>query len=453
MNPPINITLGIPATLKEGRKAGISVAIDNTSGEVITDAQVFLPADWAENPALLSFGSLSVTGGSRKETVNLKVTDAGDEVFMDVFVRIQQTNGSMKVYKGHLQLNVSEVLAPADTHYHVTGKQDNTRAEKQFAGATSSDEIIINLNVPGKVSASEVRQGVQYHTLELHEIPSARWDALMAAESGGKNSPEEQPINASPDTISGQTYPAPLGGYQKKFEVRVVIGVASILAVILVAFGYKLIWSKQPVMQINHAPGQKENTLKANGTSHEYGYSTPEKVPSSEKKIPAKNVNVATPSVPRSLTVSLNKEVYQQGDIQKVMVTVPEDGYLYVASIWADGKVYVYFPHADRPSALVKKGEEIKLPPPGWKIEMEFPGNFPADEATERIEAVLSRHPLEIDPASGQPREQTAAYIRLGLLTQPYLARYRGGRMRKEAPTTKVKNIKTAGAFYTIMKP
>lgn len=473
MNPPVSIQLSIPANLKRGHRAGVFVTLRNTGDSAVHQSQVCLLTGAEDEPVICDFDTVAADASQGvSESANIRLVEAGD-IFLKVFLRAlfpgtAGGDGIVRVFRGHVPISITHTEQASETHFHLVGKQDNTQAEKQFAGAASSDDISITLNMPGqKQDEIHSNQGMINTVVVLGEVAGSRWpvkaDTPSNDETGTQGQQETSSVATQMESLAperaetdqtadpfppagsisgGPRYDDGHAAKSRPMPVMAMLGIAgALLAVVLVSVvAVKAFGTKPPVVNVNQV----------NSSTHDGKPGQPAAIPPTSPAPVSKGGAAIVAADDTAFSVILNKSAYREGDIQSVSVRVPEDGYLYVASIWADGKVYVYFPHAERPDARVHKGEMISLPPNGWKIEMFFPSGYPGKNATERVQAFLSPTPLEIMPAKGKPSEQTSTFLRLGLVSKPYLARYRGGRMRKEEVFTAPSKLKSAGAFYTI---
>ena len=109
------------------------------------------------------------------------------------------------------------------------------------------------------------------------------------------------------------------------------------------------------------------------------------------------------------LTVSLNQSSYREGDLMDITIDVPQDGYVYVYAVWADGKVDTLYPNELRPDAFMKAGRlrlPQDLPPAPNGSVMRYPMAMPTlpgdpDSVTESIIAVVSPVPMKPVRAPG----------------------------------------------------
>lgn len=165
---------------------------------------------------------------------------------------------------------------------------------------------------------------------------------------------------------------------------------------------------------------------------------------------------VRPPQLPEALTqpkleIELDKTSYVSGDTQTVTVHAPRAGYLYVASIWADGNVYVYFPNKDHPSAKVEKDEVIRLPGGDqYKIVMHYPA-VTQNTVYEQVLAVLNPVPID-DILVDEENPQTATFQKQGLISSAELAAVRGGRLERPVKLEKVESRLTAAGVYKMSR-
>ncbi|MCB1212245.1 MAG: DUF4384 domain-containing protein [Verrucomicrobiales bacterium] len=108
--------------------------------------------------------------------------------------------------------------------------------------------------------------------------------------------------------------------------------------------------------------------------------------------------------ISQALKLNLNKLSYEEGELMTLSVEIPEDGYLYLYAVWADGRVDTLYPNELRPDAFQKAGTTLRLPgdlPPApdgtvMRYPMGMP-QLPGDPqiVTESIVAVLSKVPMK----------------------------------------------------------
>lgn len=151
------------------------------------------------------------------------------------------------------------------------------------------------------------------------------------------------------------------------------------------------------------------------------------------------------------LKIELNKESYVDGDEQLVTVRVPVDGYLYVASIWADGNVYVYFPNSDHPDPQVKAGEIVKLPDSDkYSISMHYP-LVEQDVVYEQVLAILN--PVLIPEIQvDEEHSQTEAFKKQKLVSPDELFAVRGGKLQRPVQLEKNVSRLTAAGVYRMTR-
>lgn len=132
------------------------------------------------------------------------------------------------------------------------------------------------------------------------------------------------------------------------------------------------------------------------------------------------------------IVLDRSDRLYYGGDVQKVHITVPREGYLYVASVWADGQMRLLC-HPDWLVPMpgkVKAGQIVEIP----AVKMSYTPPHQDDAVTEEeVRAILSDQPIPSLPAD-RKADVNQAWRALGFPVQAPAIRYRGGEL--PAPET-----------------
>jgi hypothetical protein len=132
---------------------------------------------------------------------------------------------------------------------------------------------------------------------------------------------------------------------------------------------------------------------------------------------------------PAAISIAFDRpdRLYYAGDSQALRITCSRSGYLYVASVWADGQMRLLC-HPDwlKPNpGPVSAGQVIDIP----VVTMSFTPPKPTDDVTEEeVRAILSDRPLPSLPAD-RKADVNQVWRALGFPVQPPSVRYRGGQL------------------------
>lgn len=147
-----------------------------------------------------------------------------------------------------------------------------------------------------------------------------------------------------------------------------------------------------------------------------------------------------TPAPPKDFHITFDRadRVYYHKDKQALQITVPKRGYLYAASVWADGQMRIlYHPDILTPNSPnpVEAGQTVPIP----IINMSFtPADPSATTTEEEVRVVLSEAPLPGIPADRRADIRPAWEAALGVdVGSPHeRMRVRGGELPLPAPST-----------------
>jgi hypothetical protein len=125
---------------------------------------------------------------------------------------------------------------------------------------------------------------------------------------------------------------------------------------------------------------------------------------------------VSTPAVEKSaLQVSSDKRVYAHGDVMKVTIEVPADGFLRLYGVSADGTTAMLFPNKWAKDDKVSKGRLV-LPAEDAPYDFMLTLDEGQTKVTESVHAVFSPQPFT-DSGAGTIRFGSSQFEALGVTT------------------------------------
>ncbi len=425
---PIRVDCGLPLQLRKGQNMPLKLRVD-TFGSPLRETEVSLvAAGWYKGGLEQSVGKME-PWTTRTAVFNLELVLPGPVLLKFAVKTLEPGRKQRRLFVGVLEMTIERDFRPGDVayHVHVTGKSV-THAGGQKEGFGQADEISMNVNLPPAPQES----------LPSQSFPGGfDWVSDVTL--------KEEEVRSSPIV---------------KFIFRKTVA-AVLLILSMGGLGFKRAWdsgsSKASATEVTQTSTNNAEQKSSNSSTQSASPILSQQASPTVSQSVTVYVNgerVTRPEEvsvrPSHFEVGLDKLVYRNNDHQKIRVSIPQDGCLYVFGLGCDGVASLYYPSLDHPDPLVKGLGLVELPTSGGtNITLSFPSTVHAGSAVEQIIAVLCPSPL-LEVKIDEGADQMAALIKEGILSLSMANQATSGHLDHEVSVQPSKGRLAAVATYRI---